>query len=170
MPITLVAAIDLNRAIGHQNQLLCKLPSDMKHFIELTHEGICIMGRKTYESIGKPLSNRTNIVLTRDSTYDPHPAVYLYEDIDTVLHEYGNYGEGVANLFVLGGASIYQQFLPYADVIELTIIRHKFLEADSFFPAISLDDFEVTSNIFNPADEENEYDHYFVTYQRKLHK
>lgn len=167
MPITLVAAIDLNRAIGYNNQLLCKLSSDMKHFKELTRNGICIMGRKTYDSIGKPLSGRTNLVLTRDSTYDPHPSVYLYEDIDTVLHEYNNYGEGVSNLFVLGGVSVYQQFLPYADVIELTIIQHKFPEADSFFPAFSLDEFDVVSNIYNEADEKNEYAHSFITYKRK---
>ena len=167
MPITLVAACDMNRGIGYNNQLLCKLKSDMEHFRKITLNGICIMGRNTYESIGKPLSDRTNIVLSRDSKFDPHPTVYVYEDIETILHEYKSYGDEEVDLFVIGGSKVYEQFLPFADFIELTIIEHKFKEVDAFFPAFSLDDFKIVANVYNESDQKNEYDHSFITYKRK---
>lgn len=167
MPITLVAACGLNREIGYKNQLLCNLPNDMNHFKESTLNGICVMGRSTYESIGKPLSNRTNIVLSRDSKYDPHPTVYVYGDIETVLHEYVNYGEEEVDVFVIGGDSIYRQFLKYADFIELTVINNYFPEADSFFPEIDLSEFRVVKHVLHKADKDNPYDHSFITYKRK---
>jgi dihydrofolate reductase len=140
----------------------------MEHFKESTLNGICVMGRSTYESIGKPLSNRTNIVLSRDSKYDPHPTVYVYSDIETILHEYKSYGEEEVDVFVIGGQQIYEQFLPFADIINLTVIEHKFPDADSFFPEFSLDDFKVISNVYNESDKKNKYDHSFITYKRNV--
>lgn len=167
MPITLVAACGLNREIGYKNKLLCSLPNDMEHFKEITLNGICVMGRSTYESIGKPLSHRANIVLSRDSKYDPHPTVYVYSDIETVLHEYTSYGDEEVDVFVIGGQQVYEHFLPYANAIELTVIQHKFPNADSFFPEFSLDDFKVISNVSNESNKDNPYDHSFITYKRK---
>lgn len=170
MPIHLVAAIDRNSALGYQNQLLCTLKNDMKHFKQLTMGNPIVMGRKTFESIGRALPGRANLVLTRDTEYDPSPDVYVYNSVADILREYEEYGNGEVDLCVIGGGEVYSQFLPYADTIELTIINHSFPKADAFFPQFSLDEFEVVSNVFNPADEENEYDHHFVSYQRKPNK
>ncbi|AZV43544.1 hypothetical protein BAOM_2935 [Peribacillus asahii] len=168
MTITLVAAIDKNRGLGYKNQLLCKLPSDMRHFRELTLNTICIMGRNTYESIGSPLPERTNLVLSRDANYDPHPAVFVYSSIKDIIREYETYSDISEQVMILGGSSIYKQFLPYADSIELTVIHHEFDKVDAFFPEFSLDEFEVVNNVFNSKDNKNPYDYSFVSYKRKI--
>lgn len=170
MPITLIAAIDRNSALGYQNQLLCTLKKDMEHFKQLTMGNHIVMGRKTFESIGRALPGRTNLVLTRDTEYDPYPDIHVYDSVSDILWEYEEYSDSEADLYVIGGSQVYSQFLPYADTIELTIINHSFPNADVFFPQFSMDDFRVVSNIFNPTDEENEYDHYFVKYKRRLYK
>src|SRR5690625_2133819 len=99
MPITLISACDKNKAIGVNNKLLCHLPNDLKHFKEITQNSICIMGKNTYHSIidqlGKPLPNRTTIVLSSDTSYVPpchlNPDVYVYISVDALLNDYRNH-------------------------------------------------------------------------------
>jgi dihydrofolate reductase len=168
--ISLVAAIDKNRAIGYQNQLLARLPNDMKHFKQITTSGnhnIVLMGRKTFESIGKPLKDRINIVLTKNKNFQAPKGVFVYHSVEEILNQYKNYGECKPDLFIIGGQQIYNQFLRYADRIYLTIIDHTFEKADAYFPEIDLNEWKIISNIKNAADENNPYDHYFVTYERK---
>lgn len=127
--------------IGLNGKLLFSLKEDMKRFKNLTEGKICIQGRKTYESIielnGNPLSNRTNIVLTKDKTYKALPGTFVYHSIDEVLkliNGQANHGDEV---MIIGGSEIYKQFLNHADNVYLTMF-HDVSEADSYFP--SLDD------------------------------
>jgi dihydrofolate reductase len=166
--INLIAAIDLNSALGYENQLLTKLSNDMKHFRKLTENNFCVFGRKTYESIGFPLPNRTNIILTRNSKYKVPNGTFVYGSLADVIFEYENYNDKENELFICGGSEIYNQALPYADRIYLTIIDHKFEHADAYFPRFNLSEWKVVENIKNKADENNQYDHYFVTYERKI--
>jgi dihydrofolate reductase len=166
--INLIAAIDLNNALGNKNELLCKLPNDMKHFQKLTKNNFCVFGRKTFESIGHPLPNRTNIIITRNDQYQAPEGTYVYSSLSDVIYEYESYNENENELFICGGAEVYRQALSYSDRIYLTIINHKFPEADTYFPQFSLDDWKVTENIKNVADESNPYDHFFITYERKI--
>ena len=167
MPIHLIACIDMSNGIGSNGELLCKLEADMKHFKEKTTGNIVVMGRKTYESIGHPLSHRTNIILSRDQKYDPHPSVYVYESVEQVLHEYHNYGESQPDVYVIGGAKLYEEFLPHADYIHLTIVDYRFPEADVFFPRFSIDEFKPVERKYCWKDKNNAYDYTFITYERK---
>lgn len=131
----------MNMGIGLNNNLLFSVKEDMKRFKELTEGKLCIQGRKTYESIikinGKPLSNRTNVVLTKDKTYKVLPGTFVYHSIDEVLkliNGQANHGDEV---MIIGGSEIYKQFLNHADNVYLTMF-HDVSQADSYFP--SLDD------------------------------
>jgi dihydrofolate reductase len=167
--INIIAACGLNKEIGYQNQLLCKLENDMQHFVKLTTNNFVCMGRKTYESIGKPLKNRTNIILTRNKDYKAPPGTFVYYDIETVINQYKSLNNNESELFFIGGSEIYSQALPYASKIHLTIIENEFHHADSFFPPFSTIEWEVLSDktIFHPKDDKNEFDHYMLTYQRR---
>ena len=166
--INLIAAVDLNNGLGHENQLLCKLPNDMKHFRKLTKNNFCVFGRKTYESIGHPLPNRTNIILTRDTKMKYPEGIFTYNSLQDVIYEYENYNERENELFICGGGEVYRQALPYAQRIYLTIINHSFPDVDSYFPRFDISEWKVIENIKNKADENNLYDHYFITYERKI--
>lgn len=169
--ISLIAAIDRNNAIGYKNQLLVKLSNDLKHFKQITTSGehnIVVMGRKTFQSIDKPLPNRINIVLTKDKDFYCR-GVFVYHSVEDVLKQYKNYGECKPNLWVIGGEQIYRQFMCYADRLYITLIDHVFENADVYFPQIT-DEWKLISEQYNPADENNPYDHYFRIYEKKLNK
>lgn len=167
MTISLVTAIDRNNAIGYKNQLLVKLKNDMKYFKQITTSGdhnIVVMGRKTFESIGKPLPQRINIVLTKDKDFRCR-GVFVYHSVEEVLKQYRYYGESKPNLFVIGGETIYRQFMCYADRLYITLIDHVFEKADTHFPQIT-SEWKLISEQYNPADENNPYDHYFRVYEK----
>lgn len=167
MTISLVTAIDRNNAIGYKNQLLVKLKNDMKYFKQITTSGdhnIVVMGRKTFESIGKPLPQRINIVLTKDKDFRCR-GVFVYHSVEEVLKQYKYYGESKPNLFVIGGETIYRQFMRYADRLYITLIDHVFEKADTYFPQIT-SEWKLISEQYNPADENNPYDHYFRVYEK----
>jgi dihydrofolate reductase len=166
--INIIAAIGLNRELGYKNQLLCSLPNDLKHFKELTTGQFIVMGRKTYESIGHPLQKRHNIIVTRDTKFKEPVGTYVYNSLDDVIHEYRQYNDNQNELFIIGGADIYQQTLTYADNLYLTVIDAQFPKVDTWFPDFDIKEWKVTGNIKNVADEKNLCDHYFVTYQRKI--
>lgn len=170
MMISLVVAHDVLGGIGKDNKLLWHLPNDLLHFKKLTSGHTVIMGRKTYESIGKPLPNRTNIVLTRDVDYlrDSEPEdVYVYNNFDDLLYEIDSI-DNDEEVFVIGGAEIYELFLPYADRVYATLIHEIFYEADTFFPLLSAEEWvlDLGSIDFHEPDSKNMYAHAFRTYDR----
>jgi dihydrofolate reductase len=131
--ISMICAIAENRAIGKNNQLLWHIPDDFRHFKEITNGHAMIMGQKTFESIGKPLPNRTNIVITNDPNFKAEGCVICYS-IDESLEK----AKAVEKeeIFIIGGGSIYKQFIDKSDKLYLTIVSGEY-EADTFFPDYS---------------------------------
>jgi dihydrofolate reductase len=167
LPINLIAACDYSNAIGYKNDLLVKLPEDMKNFQKLTTGHFVVMGSNTFRSIGSHLKNRQNLVITSKTKHDLPDDVYAYHSVKDVLFEYEHYAEKQVELWVIGGQSIYEQFLPHADKIYLTIIEHTFPKADTFFPRFSLVDWKVIDRVDNKSDEKHPYNYSFVTYERR---
>ena len=169
--LNIIAAIGKQRELGKDNKLLWHLPNDLKHFKKLTDDSIIIMGRKTFDSIinrnGKPLPNRTHIVLTHDKNFkSEHPEVFAYHSVKDILHEYYNYGQGLGNVFIIGGGEIYRQFMDHADTLYITEVDGTF-EADAHFPTIHKDKWESISEEHHLADDKNEYNHTFKVYKKK---
>ena len=129
----MICAIAENLAIGKNNDLLWHIPEDFKHFKEITNGHAMIMGQKTYESIGRPLPNRTNIILTNDQNFKAEGTVICYS-IPEALEKAKETGE--QEVFIMGGGSIYAQFIDMASKLYLTVIEGEF-EADVFFPDYS---------------------------------
>ncbi len=160
MKISIIVALAEDNGIGKDNKLLWHLPADLKHFKTLTTGHTIIMGRKTYESIGKPLPNRRNLVLTHRKEY--HQAgVEIFNNIADALLSCDQTGE----VFIIGGAKIYEQTLWQADVIYITRVHAK-LPADIFFPEIDFKKFKLTSSATYTADEKNKYAFTFETLER----
>ena len=159
--ITIIAAVAQNNALGKNNQLLWYLPADLKRFKEVTSNHIVIMGRKTFESLGKPLPKRINIVVSRNKYFKAEGCIVVNS-----LEEALKKSKQDTNPFILGGAEIYKQALRFADKLDLTLVHHSF-EADAFFPQIDLTIWKEISREKFKADEKNNYDFSFVTYLRK---
>ncbi|CDZ76530.1 Dihydrofolate reductase [Legionella massiliensis] len=157
--ITMVAAVDKNYGLGKDNHLLCHLPADLKHFKTLTLGKPVIMGRHTFESIGKPLPARTNIVMSRNKLH--------IEGVELVssLSEALSLAATAAEVMIIGGAKVYEQALPYTNKIYLTLIHHQF-EADVFFPKLDESVWRCTESLFRQRDEKNDYDMTFYCYER----
>ncbi len=170
MILSLIAAIGKNNEIGKGNQLLWKMPADMKHFRTITSGHTVIMGRKTFESIGRPLQNRKNIVITRDAAYMPEGVDVMYslnEALKLAALERGRKFEenqDEVEIFVIGGGEIYKQALPLAQKLYITHIDAT-LDADVFFPVIG-PEWKKMSEDSHPADAENEYPFSFVEYKK----
>jgi len=130
MILSIVVAISENNAIGKDNKLLWHLPADLKHFKEITSGHTIIMGRKTYDSIGKPLPNRRNMVISRNAELNID-GVEIYNTVEQALAQCENEEE----VFLIGGAEIYRQALKYTSKIYLTRV-HETYEADTFFPEL----------------------------------
>lgn len=130
MKISLISAVASNLAIGKNNQLLWHIPEDMKHFRELTSGHAIIMGQKTFESLGRPLPNRTNIIVTFDRAFKADGCVICYS-LDEAFEAARNIGE--EEVFVIGGGSIYKQTIDTADRLYLTLVQGDF-DGDVFFP------------------------------------
>ena len=129
MKIILIAALDLNNAIGYENKLLWSLPADLQYFKQKTVGKTVLMGRKTYESIGRPLTNRQNWVLSKSAF--KAPSVTVFDSVEAVL------ASDINELWVIGGAQIYSLFLPYCTEMYLTRVHTKIERADSHFPIFS---------------------------------
>lgn len=158
--VSLIAAMDKNRVIGYNNQLPWHLPADLKHFKALTVGKPIIMGRKTYESIGRPLPERTNIVVTQDSNFKA-PGCQIYQALNDALASVANTPE----VMVIGGASIFEQCLPLAQTLYLTIIHHEFV-GDTFFPKWEAGDWREVTHQDHAPDEKNAYAYSFVEFER----
>lgn len=159
--ISLIAAIGKNRELGRGNQLLFQIPEDMKFFREKTKGHAIIMGRKTYESIGRPLPHRTNIVVTRDKGLQVPFGVELADSIEKALEIAKVHEE--KEIFVIGGAQIYQLALPYADKLYLTIVNKTVGDADAFFPDYS----EFKKVLFERSSRDKNYSYTFVDLMRE---
>lgn len=160
--ITIVVAMGKNREIGVDNQLLWHLPKDLKHFKELTSGHPIIMGRKTYESIGKPLPNRTNIVISRKNDWFEE-GILIVGSIKEALKFAKKIDE---NVFVIGGGTIYEQTIDLADQLEITLVDAT-LEADTYFPKIDVKIWQKTQETCHEKDEKNQYDFCFQTFTKK---
>ncbi|WP_111706369.1 dihydrofolate reductase [Lutibacter citreus] len=159
--ITIIAAIANNNALGKDNKLIWHLPADLKRFKKTTSNHHIIMGRKTFESLGKPLPNRVNIVITRNKNYIAEGCLVVNSLTDAI-----EAAKADENPYILGGAEIYKQALEVADKLDLTFVHHTF-EADVFFPEIDMDIWEEKSREFYNADDKNAFAFSFVTYLRK---
>ncbi len=162
MLISIIVAVADDNVIGIENRLPWKLPADMRWFRLHTLGKPIVMGRKTFESFGgKPLPDRTNIVITRDTSYQPEGALVAHS-IDEALQLAGDAEE----VMIIGGDSFYRQMLPRADRFYLTQVHGKF-EADAWFPEFDLNEWEELERTEFPADEANAYPCSFVVLQRK---
>lgn len=159
MLVSLVVAVSSNNAIGKNNQLLWHLPADLKHFKQITTGHTVFMGRKTYESIGKPLPNRRNIVISK--SIKEIPGCGVVPSLEEALLLPGKNEE----VMVIGGAAIYALTLPRADRIYLTRVHQKF-EADTFFPEIDPKKWQETQREDFLADEKNPFAYSYITLNR----
>ena len=162
--ISCIAAVDANWGIGKNNALLVSIPSDMKNFRTITSGNVVIMGRKTLESFpnGLPLKNRVNIVLSKNAEESGNGEIVV-RSVEEALEEAKKYED--KEIFIIGGESIYKQFLPYCTKAILTKIDHKY-EADAYFPNLDQDeDWEIEEE----SEEQTYFDlpYTFTTYVRK---
>lgn len=165
MILSIISAIGKNNEIGKGNELLWNLPIDMKHFKETTTGHPVIMGQKTFESIGRPLPNRRNIILTLDKNFkaDDVEIYFSIEELEKELKETINKDEEV---FVIGGGQIYKLFINKADRLYITHVNAEFPNADTFFPEIDEKMWGKISEDKHEKDEKNIYDCNFIIYER----
>jgi len=159
--LTIIAAVAKNNALGKNNDLIWHLPADLKRFKEITLGHHIIMGRKTFESLGKPLPNRTTIIITRNPDYIA-PGCIVVNELTAAIKAAAE----DENPYILGGAEIYKQAMSYADILDLTLVHESF-DADAFFPIIDMSKWTEMSRRDFKADEKNKYDYSFVQYKKK---
>jgi dihydrofolate reductase len=136
MNFAAVVAHDKNRLIGGDNKLLWHLPEDLKNFKKLTLNSVVVMGRKTFESIGKPLPKRLNVVLTRDKDFRPNNCI-VYDDIREVIRDFAEEYQ----VFIIGGGEIYKQFFPHIKRIYVSLVDGEYV-GDTYFPEYSTEDWK----------------------------
>lgn len=161
--LSIVVAKAKNNIIGKDNKMIWHLPADLKHFKELTTGHTIIMGRKTFESLGRPLPNRKHIIFSQN------PDLKLnYENVEVVhsLLQIQELIEGKEEAFVIGGAMIYNFLMPYVKKMYVTEIEKEF-EGDAFFPRIDEKIWKETSREKGIQDDKNKLEYYFITYERK---
>ena len=159
--IAFVVALDRNNVIGKGGALPWKLPDDMKHVREVTIGKPLIMGRRTYDSIGRALPQRTNIVLTRDPSFHAE-GVHVARTPEEALALAGDAPETI----VFGGAEVFKQFMPLVDRVYMTAVEAEVPGGDTFFPSFGNIDFRVLENVAHPADERHPYAFRFMTLER----
>jgi dihydrofolate reductase len=160
MNISLIAAMAHHRVIGKNNQLPWHLPADLKHFKTITTAKPIIMGRKTFEAIGRPLPNRQNLVLTMNPEWSAQgvTVVHSWEEAIKAC-------DSATEIVVIGGAKLYQQTLPLATHLYLTFIDAE-IEGDAFFPEWEKNEWIEINRVNHPADQNNAYSMEFVNFQR----
>ncbi|MFY0644758.1 MAG: dihydrofolate reductase [Bacteroidia bacterium] len=161
--LSIIVAIANDFAIGKDNELLWHIKDDLKLFMRATSQHAVIHGRKSFESIGKPLKNRTNIIVTRDEDYS-YPGCYVVHSLKEGI-ELADRLEQKGEVFILGGAEIYRQALPLVDRIYVSHVDAVFPAADRYFPEINFDDWEVLNYCSFPQNERNEYSFEFAIYE-----
>lgn len=162
MKISLIVAMSANRVIGQDNKMPWHLSADLKRFRAITMDAPILMGRKTFESIGKPLDGRTNLILSKNENYQP-VGCFVFDSLEMALSAAENMGE---ELFIIGGATLYEMSLPFAKRLYLTDIQAKF-DGDTFFPEFNFDDWnEITCEQIN-NDEKVDFSYRFLTLEKK---
>lgn len=160
--LSLIVAISENNAIGKAGDLLCHLPNDLKYFKQHTTGATVVMGKNTFLSLPRrPLPNRRNIVLTRDTNfaYENTEVAHSVEQLQSIL-------AADENTFIIGGGQVYQQFLPLVDTLYITHIHHAWEDADTFFPNIAPSIWQCISQEHHEADEKHAYAYTFAVYHR----
>ena len=160
--LIIIAAAGQNNELGIDNDLPWHLPDDFKRFKQLTSGHKIIMGRKTLESFPKALPNREHIAITRDKDYIPKFPCSIVNSLQEAI----DLTKDDALSYIIGGGEIYRQSMGFATHIELTRIHASF-DADTFFPEIDLEKWEMTKEVFHPKDEKHAFDFTYQTFKRK---
>jgi dihydrofolate reductase len=162
MKLSLIVAMSSNRVIGCDNKMPWHLSADLKRFRAITMNAPILMGRKTFESIGKPLDGRTNMILSHNLNYQPEGCL-VFNSLENALKKAETLGE---ELFIIGGATLYEMALPFAQKLYLTDIQTEF-EGDTFFPEIDLNQWnEIACEQIN-HDEKVDFTYRFLTLEKK---
>lgn len=161
MTLSILVAHDKQRVIGYQNQLPWHLPNDLKHVKQLSTGHTLVMGRKTFESIGKPLPNRRNIVLTNNPSFK-------HEGVD-VIHSIEEINDIPGQVFIFGGQTLFEEMIDKVDDMYITVVDGKF-QGDTFFPPYTFEDWEVESSVEGQLDEKNTIPHTFLHLVRRNDK
>lgn len=159
---TIIAAASENNALGKNNELVWHLPNDFKRFKALTTNHYIIMGRKTFESFPKPLPNRTHIIITRQKNYSAPEGCIIVDSLKKAINLCPKDQEN----FIIGGGEIYKQSMEIADKIELTRVHTK-VDADTFFPEIDKNEWNLIATESHPKDEKHAFDFTYLTYTKK---
>ncbi|MFD6207975.1 dihydrofolate reductase [Peribacillus sp. NPDC060253] len=160
--ISLIVAMDQNRVIGKNNQLPWHLPADLQYFKKVTMGHPIVMGRKTFESIGRVLPGRENVIVTRNQDFKAEGCVVLHDILQ--IKTYADNSD--QEVFVIGGAEIFKEILPVTDRLYITEI-HETFEGDTFFPLINEKEWDKTTSIQGTMDDKNRYAHDFIILQKK---
>jgi dihydrofolate reductase len=161
MKLSIIVAASRNNVIGKDNQLIWRLSADLKRFKALTTGHTIIMGRKTFDSIGKPLPNRTSVIITRQEDYKMEGCIVVHsleEALQTVKED--------EKVFIIGGGTIYKEAIDKADELFLTLVHAEF-EGDTYFPEIKNETWESVARKDCLPDEKNEYPYSFIDYKRR---
>ncbi|MFN0728019.1 dihydrofolate reductase [Polaribacter gochangensis] len=161
--ITIIAAIANNNALGKNNDLIWHLPADLKRFKKVTTGHHILMGRNTFESIGKPLPNRTTVIITRNKKYKAEGCIVV-DSIEKAI----DVAKEDEHVFIIGGAQIYKQAIAsnLVDQLDITQVHHSF-DADVFFPEIDADIWQEFSREDFSPDEKNKYKYSFISYKKR---
>lgn len=163
--LSIIVATSENNVIGHNNKIPWHMPKDLKHFAMVTKGHTVIMGRNTYESVlsylGKPLPDRTNIVITRNPDFKA-PGCIVFHTLADALKQTNNESE----IFVIGGSQLYSEALPVADKVYRTLI-HTIIEGDAFFPELKFAEWKLIESKLEPKDDKNTFDATYEVYIRK---
>lgn len=159
--IIIIAAVSENNALGKNNDLVWHLPDDFKRFKNKTSGHYIVMGRKTFESFPKPLPNRTHVIISRQNEYAPEGCL-----VANTLQAAIELCPSNEDTYIIGGGEIYKQSMEIADVLEITRVHHSF-DADTFFPEINLNEWELTNEEFHPKDEKHNFSFTFQTFHKR---
>lgn len=160
--LSIIVAKAKNNVIGKDNQLIWHLPNDLKRFKKLTTGHTIIMGRKTFESLGRILPNRKHVILSKNKEFNiDNENVEIVNDI----LELKQYIDSNEESFVIGGAMIYKLLMPMSNKMYITEISKEF-DGDAFFPEIDMNEWKVTNREFIPKENENDFEYSYVTYER----
>ena len=161
--LSIIVAKSKNNIIGKNNSLLWHIPDDFKRFRKLTENHTIIMGRKTFESLGKVLPNRKHVVLTHNLDFE-----YDDENVEIInsIHDLDKYINSNEECFVIGGGLIYNLLMPYTQKLYITEIDHEF-DGDTIFPKINLSNWDEVERIEGPSSEKVPYKYEYITYIKK---
>ncbi|MBK2027784.1 dihydrofolate reductase [Allofrancisella guangzhouensis] len=163
--ISLIVAYDKNFGIGKENSLAWKLSEDLKNFKKITENNYIVMGRKTFESIGRPLPNRKNIILTRDKNYKQDNCLIIHS-----VEEIINFSKSKPHyeIFIIGGAQIYKEFINLADRLYITEVDTQIKDLDAFFPKWEEPKYKRIGQKQYLKDDKNEFDFTFSVFEKNI--